>query len=84
MNRHSANSPKVAKIYASARWKRFSLRCLSEEPLCRMCRESGVTEIAEHSHHIEKLVTHPELAFVRANIMSVCLKCHTELDKGKR
>ncbi len=68
------------KIYASARWTRFSKQCLNDEPLCRICQESGRVTIAEHSHHIEKLAIHPELAFVRVNIMSVCKACHATLD----
>ena len=68
-------------IYQSARWKRFSIRCLHEEPLCQRCRALGIVEIAVHSHHKIKLSQRPDLAFVRTNIMSVCQPCHRVLDQ---
>lgn len=71
----------TSSIYQSARWKRFSIRCLSESPLCERCRGLGIVEVAVHSHHISKLSVRPDLAFVRTNIMSVCQPCHRILDR---
>lgn len=73
-------TPDLAKFYASARWKRFSLWCLADEPICRYCLKRGIVTSATESHHIKKARDFPELRFDRDNIASACHPCHKRLD----
>jgi 5-methylcytosine-specific restriction endonuclease McrA len=40
----------------------------------------SITASADQAHHIKPLLTHPELAFVLDNLMSLCTKCHARIE----
>lgn len=57
-------------------WLRLSRMCLTEEPYCRYCARLGRTVVAEVSDHIIPIRIRPDLRLVRANIQSLCKRCH--------
>jgi 5-methylcytosine-specific restriction protein A len=69
----------------TARWRKVRKQFLADHPLCADPRgdhaRAGVTRDAKQVHHIKPLVTHPELAFTRSNLMAVCHRCHFKIEK---
>ena len=47
---------------------------------CRMCGKSGVKF---HAHHLWEFAKFPELRFAINNGITLCLKCHFKIHKGK-
>jgi len=75
------------RIRSSYKWKRVRLLKLSNDPLCEDphgCHANKqTTETARQVHHIKGLRSHPDLAFVWSNLMSVCTKCHARLERDE-
>jgi 5-methylcytosine-specific restriction protein A len=72
---------RAQKIYQDKRWKLLRAEKMRLNPLCEECENHGrVTPTAE-VHHIITIDDRPDLAFEWDNLMSVCVKCHKELDK---
>lgn len=78
----------AAAIRSSARWKRVAKAKLSESPMCEdplnEHERRNTTATATQVHHIEGLVTRPELAFSWSNLMSVCTGCHARIEAEER
>lgn len=60
-------------VYRSPKWRRLRSQVLSEEPLCRACRNA----MPVHVDHIQPIVSRPDLAFVRSNLQALCAPCHS-------
>lgn len=72
---------KTAERGYDNRWRVLSERKRAVDPLCERCLDEGRTRPARHVHHIQPIATHPELRLVWDNLMSVCIKCHEELEQ---
>ena len=64
------------RLRRSQRWKQVRTLKLAQDPLCEDCQAHGVTRAAEQVHHLVGLVERPDLAFVLANLCSLCTTCH--------
>ena len=75
----------AAEIRSGWRWKRVRRQKLMGWPLCEDPfsdhARRGATETAKQVHHVQGLATHPELAYVLDNLMSVCTRCHARLER---
>jgi 5-methylcytosine-specific restriction enzyme A len=63
------------------KWRRLRLVILANEPLCRSCREAGLTEPATEVDHIDGNARHNAVA----NLRPLCKPCHsrrTARDQG--
>lgn len=58
------------------RWQAFRIVYLREHPLCADCEKRGRVTLAEHIHHIKKLVDAPHLKYEEGNLMPLCEPCH--------
>jgi 5-methylcytosine-specific restriction endonuclease McrA len=52
---------------------------------CQECKKEGKLTIKQHGkkldiHHIKEIETHPELTYVRSNLLTVCVHHHNILD----
>jgi 5-methylcytosine-specific restriction enzyme A len=65
-------------FYWSTRWRKFRSQVLREQPLCEDCLAHDELTEATEVHHIKKRVDRPDLAFVRANVKSLCKRCHSK------
>lgn len=82
------NDPRLAeahRIRKSARWGRVRRLVLSSNPLCadpfKDHERADTTQTAVQVHHIEPLQTQPHLAFTLDNLMPVCTRCHSRLER---
>lgn len=69
-----------AAVYRTTRWK--SLRSLAKRRdgfKCVCCGAAGRLEI----DHIKPIRSHPELAFVLANLQSLCPSCHARKTRSE-
>ena len=80
----------ASKIRSSSRWQKVRRENIARHPLCEdpfgTHGASNATASSVDVHHIRGLATAPELAFASDNLMSVCKKCHSQLEateKGK-
>jgi len=74
----------AARIRGSARWKAVRAEKRRRDPLCQMHEARGATVEASSVDHIKPLATHPELAFVMSNLMSLCEPCHAKKSAQER
>ena len=78
------------KFYNSNGWKKLRQQKLSEQPLCELCLQNGMTKPATQVHHAIKFFDQYDenmkwdLLLDKDNIVSVCDKCHTAIHKPKR
>ncbi len=63
-------------------WRKLSERKRAADPLCERCLGNGRTEPARHVHHIKPISDRPDLRLEWSNLMSVCVECHEELERG--
>lgn len=65
-------------FYKTARWIAFRKYAMSltENALCRTCKESGLIVPATQLDHIKPRKEHPELAYEIENMQGLCLSCH--------
>jgi 5-methylcytosine-specific restriction endonuclease McrA len=76
-------------IYQSARWHKLSLQFRKANPLCKRCKEKGLTEVSEVVDHIIPLVIWiPQGGdpFDTKNMQALSKSCHsvkTKEDKSK-
>jgi 5-methylcytosine-specific restriction endonuclease McrA len=85
--RHSNTAQAAAiRIRNSQRWKDCRLLKLQESPLCEnpVSLHDGELVPARQVHHLQELVAAPHLAFVMANLQSVCTRCHAALSARER
>ena len=64
-------------------WDELSVAYRADNPLCEHCMTKGYTTPAKDVHHIVKITKRPDLAMDRNNLMAVCRKCHSELDRSQ-
>ena len=57
-------------------WKKLRQWHIENEPLCRHCRERGITRAAEEVDHIESVNSRPDLRLEPSNLQSLCRSCH--------
>ena len=62
--------------YKTARWQRLRDRQLHTEPLCRMCRERGITAAATVCDHVERHGGDYQ-RFWAGPFQSLCASCHS-------
>jgi len=62
-------------------WDELSVIYRAENPLCEHCLQKGFVTPAKDTHHKIKITQRPDLALDRSNLMAVCRKCHSELDR---
>ena len=65
--------------YNDPKWRRKSeqIKC-RDGYRCRECRRFGKKRPAEVVHHIKPVEEWPELAYIDANLISLCRKCHNK------
>lgn len=61
-------------------WRQLSEKYRTINPLCERCMEQDKATPADHVHHKIKIVDAPHLRLSWDNLMSVCVKCHNELE----
>lgn len=62
--------------YNTARWRVLRSWRLSTEPLCRMCRDAGLTTAASVADHIDPHRGDEAKFFDPENTQSLCKSCH--------
>ena len=72
------------KLRTSGRWRKVRALKLAQDPLCEDCREHGVVRVAAQVHHLEPVITRPDLAFVLENLRSLCVPCHARREASER
>lgn len=71
------------KDISSRRWKKVRALKLSENPLCERCLHLHNRPVpAVHVHHIKSRLDRPDLTFAMSNLMSLCVQCHAEVERG--
>ena len=72
-------------LYKTKQWGLIrSVALARDHYLCQRCLENGLLTPAEMVHHVEPVETHPWLAFVLDNLLSLCNACHNSVHrKGK-
>ena len=75
------------KFYDEGYWKKLSKEILERDNYeCQECKKEGKLTIKQHKkkldiHHIKELETNPELAYVKDNLVTVCVHHHNILDE---
>ena len=65
--------------YNDPKWRRKSEQIKRRDGyMCRECRRFGKRRPAEIVHHIKPVEEWPELAYIDANLISLCRKCHNK------
>lgn len=74
----------MAFDYTSTRWKKKRAAILRRDGYqCRECRRYGKSREATEVHHIKHVDEWPELAYIDANLISLCHKCHNKMHPEK-
>lgn len=77
------------KFYNSNGWKHLRSKKLSEQPLCELCLQNGMTTPATQVHHAIKFFDQYDetdrwlLLLDPDNLVSVCNKCHQHIHKQR-
>ena len=66
----------IRKTRSTRRYRKWRLRVLSQEPLCRPCGKAGFTVAAEELDHIVPLSVAPEGLWDKAAVQPICRPCH--------
>ena len=61
-------------------WERLSTTVRTMRPLCERCQTLGRVRAATEVHHVVPIRVDPSRRLDEANLMSVCRKCHEELE----
>lgn len=56
-------------------WRKLRDRVVREEPVCQL-QLPGCLGASQTADHVRPVVTHPELALVRANLRGACHPCN--------
>jgi len=77
---------RAARIRNSKAWKQLRDWYIRHHPLCEdpLGRHGVRPAPASQVHHIEGVAEHPELAFNRDNLMSLCSGCHAAVEARAR
>jgi 5-methylcytosine-specific restriction enzyme A len=63
-------------FYDTPRWRKLSKIHKIKYPLCKHCKDKGVTKQVDHTDHILPITTHPQLRYTWSNLQSLCISCH--------
>jgi len=66
------------KFYMSKEWRNMREYVLSNEPLCRMCKEEGRLIGATDVDHVRDITERPDLCLEYSNLQSLCKKHHSQ------
>lgn len=68
-------------FYLTTTWKKIRVVVLARDNhICQVClRDRGRLVPADLVHHVLPIDTHPWLALVLSNLLSVCLPCHNRI-----
>ena len=66
----------MSEIHNSRRWRKLRKGILHREPLCRLCKEQGLTVAADQVDHIKPVSTRPELMWIKDNLQPLYKDCH--------
>ena len=66
----------------NAQWYRLRAVKVSLNPLCEICLARGVFVPVAVVHHVEPISKRPDLRLSLDNLLSVCLRCHSDLHKN--
>jgi 5-methylcytosine-specific restriction protein A len=75
------NKSAYQKIYNTPRWKRLRKFKVTENPICEVCAEKGITHVVEEVHHkipFDINEINEDLAYDYDNLISLCITCHKE------
>jgi 5-methylcytosine-specific restriction protein A len=64
------------------KWQKVREAYLSQQPLCEMCEEAGITKLADLVHHIVRIRDGGD-RLNKDNLMSLCIKCHDKVHNGE-
>jgi len=73
------------RVRNSHQWQRVRNLYRQENPLCcdPLKLHSG-PEPVQSVHHVNPVLTHPNLAFAWTNLRSLCDACHSEIERLER
>lgn len=71
-------------FYNGQAWRRLRKLVLSEEPLCRHCRQKGRTTAASEVDHIVSRKKDQSREYDRENLQSLCKSCHSAKTSRER
>ncbi len=72
-----------AKLYNSARWKAVREKQLKIQPLCEVCLNKQINEVATQVDHI-KAITWGGSELDLQNLQSLCYRCHGKKSKREQ
>jgi 5-methylcytosine-specific restriction protein A len=78
----TVNKRALQSYYQDRRWKKLRLYKFSQNPICELCEEKGLTRQTEEVHHIVPIdLSNPDpiLIYDYDNLMSLCNECHSRL-----
>ena len=77
------------KFYNSNGWKKLRQQKLSEQPLCELCLQRGMTKPGQEVHHAIKFFDQYDeadkwlLLLDPDNLVTVCKSCHQHIHKQR-
>lgn len=81
-NKDSLKDKEAEKLIKSSRWQKVRKQILLRDKCCLLCLQKGILEYRKLSvHHIVKRTDNIELMYEPSNLVTVCPKCHEELEK---
>jgi 5-methylcytosine-specific restriction protein A len=78
----TVNKQALQKFYNTPKWKNLRLYKFSQNPVCELCEEKGLTRQTEEIHHVIPIDLQnpdPSLIFDYDNLLSLCNECHSRL-----
>ena len=71
----------MQSFYNSKSWDRVRQYIRKRDGyLCQECKRYGKRTTAKEVHHVNPLKERPDLALDERNLLTLCLKCHAEMD----
>ena len=75
----------TVRIRSSGRWQKLRRAKQADNPLCEdpfhIHARAAATVPGTEIHHIIPIITRPDLAFSRANLMCLCSRCHNRIER---
>lgn len=87
LKRKQGKQKQIATLYSSSKWQKLRAAYIMENPLCEICLQENVTNVAQEIHHKkpisrgETIEEMKELAFDYGNLQSLCTYHHHEIHK---
>jgi len=73
----------IAALYATNTWRRLRRRHIEAHPLCQVCLESEIVEVATVVHHQNRHDGDPAIFFNPDELVSVCRR-HQEAARAAK